>query len=202
MTPEVEWKIDFASRCARKNHTQMKSRSRIMNYTSKKEYLENCRERYPSRNRARKCVMIDVVSDTLGWDRKHIIVAISKHSEQPCSKRSKHILSLWMDSYQANHGSFEAITCARILSDILHILDCITAPHRFVCNSCLGRKTKRANNWIKKFVPTCGSPQAFDQSGWFETDTVSHGSDSSSGALLWNLALNDSHSRWTDLAAF
>ncbi len=79
--------------------------------------------------------MIDGVSDVLGWDRKHaikalngkvslgkkagrrgseatyseaetaVIVGIWKHSEQPCGTRLKQTLPLWLNSYQARHGS-------------------------------------------------------------------------------------------------
>ena len=95
-----------------------------MSHTSNEEWQESCRERYPGRNRAGRSAMIDEVSDTLGWDRKHIfkalnwqvshgkkakrrgsklthgvaeksiIVTIWKHSEQPCGKRFKHTLPL------------------------------------------------------------------------------------------------------------
>ena len=37
-----------------------------MSHTSKEEYLESCRQRYPSRNRAGKSAMIDEASDALG----------------------------------------------------------------------------------------------------------------------------------------
>ncbi len=90
--------------------------------------------------------MIDEVSDTLGWDRKHtikalngqvtlgkqakrrgskprhgvkgqaIIAAIWKHSEQPCGTRLKQTLPLWIDSYQARHGDIDDATRAKILS--------------------------------------------------------------------------------------
>ena len=202
-----------------------------MSHTSKEEYLESCRERYPSRNRAGRSAMIDEVSDTLGWDRKHtikalnrqvthgkkakrrgskpgygpaeqsVIVAIWKHSEQPCGTRLKQTLPLWMDSYQARHGSLEATIHEKILSYSPRTLDRITAPHRSAGSGRLGRKTGRASNRIKKFVPIRCGPQAFDEPGWFEADTVSHGGGSSSGAFLWSLTLTDFHSGWTELAA-
>jgi hypothetical protein len=37
----------------------MKTLSGIMSHTSKEEYLESCRQRYPSRNRAGKSAIID-----------------------------------------------------------------------------------------------------------------------------------------------
>jgi hypothetical protein len=48
-----------------------------MSQKGKIEYLESCRARYPSRNRVGRSAMIDEVSDTLGWDRKHAIKAFS-----------------------------------------------------------------------------------------------------------------------------
>jgi hypothetical protein len=202
-----------------------------MSHTSKEEYLESCRRRYPSRNRAGKSAMIDEVSDTLGWDRKHaikalngrvahgkhakrrgskptygpaeqaVIVAIWKHSEQPCGARLKQTLPLWIDSYQARHGVVDEAVRAKILNYSPRTLDRITAPHRSAGGGRHGRKTGRASNRIKKFVPIRCGPQAFDEPGWLEADTVSHGGGSSSGAFLWSLTLTDFHSGWTELAA-
>jgi len=102
----------------------MKSISGIMSKQSKREYLEACRLRYPSRNQSGKSAMIDEVSDTLGWDRKHtikplnekvnlspqskkrgakpiygkiekeIIISIWKITKQPCGKLLKQTLPL------------------------------------------------------------------------------------------------------------
>jgi hypothetical protein len=102
--------------------------------------------------------MIDEVSDVLGWDRKHaikalngkvslgkkagrrgskatyseaetaVIVGIWKHSEQPCGTRLKQTLPLWLNSYQARHGSLEASIYQKILTCSPRTLDRITAP--------------------------------------------------------------------------
>jgi len=202
-----------------------------MSHKSKEEYLESCRQRYPSRNRAGKTAMIDEVSDTLGWDRKHaikalngrvshgnqakrrgskathgaaeqaVIVAIWKLSEQPCGVRLKQTLPLWLGSYEARQGVLDGSVRARILGYSPRTLDRITAPHRLDGGGRMGRKTGRASNRIKKFVPIRCGPQAFDEPGWLEADTVSHGGGSSSGAFLWSLTLTDFHSGWTELAA-
>ena len=117
-----------------------------MSHQSKEEYIESCRERYPIRNRAGKGAMIDEVSDTLGWERKHtikalngkvslgkkankrdskpkyteaekvVIVEVWKRSEQPCGKRLKTILPLWLPSYQKRHGSLAREVHDNILS--------------------------------------------------------------------------------------
>ncbi|MEY4244241.1 MAG: hypothetical protein RLZZ245_1826 [Verrucomicrobiota bacterium] len=112
---------------------------------------------------------------------------------------SQATLPLWLESYQACHGSLEASIHQKILSYSLRTLDRITAPHRSAGSGRLGRKIGRASNQIKKFVPNRCGPQAFDEPGCFEADTVSHGS--SSGAVLWGLAISDFHSGWTELAA-
>ena len=166
-----------------------------MSHQSKEEYLESCRKRYPSRNRAGRTAMINEISDTFGWDRKHaikalnwqvtygkkakkrgskpsyspveqsVIVVIWKHSEQPCGKCLKHTLPLWIESYQARHAALDAATLAKILSYSPRTLDRITAPNRSAGSGRLGRKTGRASNRIKKFVPIRCGPQAFDEPG-------------------------------------
>jgi len=134
--------------------------------------------------------MIDEVSDVLGWNRKHaikalngkvslgkkarrrgskasysevekaVIVGIWKYSERPCGTRLKQTLPLWLDSYQARHGSLEASTHQKILSYSPRTLDRITAPHRSAGSDRLGRKTGRASNRIKKFVPIRCGPES------------------------------------------
>jgi len=69
-------KAHYCAHCARNNDTQMKIISGIMSNQSKQEYIEARGPCSPSRNRAGKSVMIDEVSDTLGWDRKRTIKAI------------------------------------------------------------------------------------------------------------------------------
>lgn len=203
-----------------------------MSNISKKEYLESCRQRYLSRNRAGRSAMIDEIIDAFGWDRKHaikalngkvthgtkaqkrgskpthgeaeraIIIHIWKHSEQPCGVRLKETLPLWLSSYERRNGDIGAAMRARLLGYSARTLERITQPHRATSESrWKGRKTGRASNRIKKFVPIRCGPQEFDEPGWIEADTVSHGGGSSSGAFLWSLTLTDFHSGWTELAA-
>lgn len=203
-----------------------------MSYISKKEYLESSRARYGGRNRMGRSAMIDEVSETLGWERKHtikalngkvtlgvkakrrgrkathgeeerwIIVGIWKQSEQPCGVRLKATLPLWMESYAARYGAIEEATRERILSYSARTLERITLAHRAVGEGKRkGRKSGRASNRIKAFVPIRCGPQEFDEPGWMEADTVSHGGGSSSGDFLWSLTLTDFYSGWTELAA-
>lgn len=202
-----------------------------MSNKSKEEYLESCRQRYPSRNRMGRSAMIDEVSDTLGWNRKHtikalngkvsmgskakkrgskpsygeeevkIIVMIWKRSEQPCGVRLKQTLPLWLESYQAHHGKITPCVAQKVLGYSPRTLERITAPHRVSGSGRRGRKTGRTSNRIKQFVPIRCGPQAFDEPGWMEADTVSHGGGSSSGWFLWSLTLTDFHSGWTEVSA-
>ena len=210
----------------------METKSGNMSHITKKEFLENCRLRYPNRNRAGRSAMIDEIIDAFGWSRKHaikalnsqvtlgsqgkkrgsklthgeaeraIIVQIWKHSEQPCGVRLKATLPLWLSSYERHQGDMGAALRTRILGYSARTLERITQPHRATSDArWKGRKTGRASNRIKKFVPIRCGPQAFDEPGWMEADTVSHGGGSSSGAFLWSLTLTDFHSGWTELAA-
>lgn len=159
--------------------------------------------------------MIDEVSDTLDWDRKHtikalngkvtlgqkakkrgskptygeaeraIIIKIWKKSEQPCGIRLGNTLPLWLVSNERRHGEIENAIRTRILGYSGRTLDRITFPHRASGEGARKRrKTGRASNRIKKFVPIRCGPQEFDEPGWMEADTVSHGGGSSSGAFL------------------
>lgn len=104
--------------------------------------------------------MISELSEVMGWDRKHtikalngkvsqgkkakkrgskarcseeekrIIVGIWKASEQPCGLRLKATLPLWMESYEAHHGSIEKEVKQRVMSCSARTLERITLVHR------------------------------------------------------------------------
>ena len=201
-----------------------------MSQKSKIEYLESCRARYPSRNSAGKSAMIDEVSDTLGWERKHtikalngkvslgpgghkrgskgtytdddkaVIVGIWKHSEQPCGKRLKPTIALWLDSYERHHGKLPAETRRKVLQCSPRQLDRITAPHKFSGGGRHGRSTGRASHRLKNTIAVRCGPWEVDRPGWMEADTVSHGGGGSSGEFMWSLTLTDIHTGWTELA--
>lgn len=202
-----------------------------MSKQSKEQYLESCRARYPSRNRAGKSAMIDEVSDTLGWERKHaikalngkvslgvkaqqrgskptyteaekeVIVEIWKRSEQPCGKRLKTTLPLWLASYEKRHGKLRAGVKAKVLRCSARQLDRITAPHRVKGSKRYGRSTGRTSHRLKTIIPVQCGPQETDRPGWMEADTVAHGGGSSSGLFMWSLTLTDNYSGWTELSA-
>jgi len=139
---------------------------------------------------------------THGEKEQAIIASIWRSSEQPCGIRLKETLPLWISSYESRHGAIDEVIRTRILGYSARTLDRITFPHRASGEGGRkGRKTGRASNRIKKFVPIRCGPQEFDEPGWMEADTVSHGGGSSSGAFLWSLTLTDFHSGWTELAA-
>jgi len=207
----------------------MKLLSEIMSNKSKEEYLENCRARYPSRNKAGRTVMIDEVSDTMGWDRKHtikalngkvslgkkankrgskpiygelekaVIVEIWKLSEQPCGKRLKETIPLWLSSYERRYAELESEVRKRLLTCSPRQLDRITQPHRMKGEKRYGRSIGRTSHRLKTLIPVKCGPQDVDQPGYMEVDTVSHGGGSSSGEFMWSLTMTDIHCGWTDL---
>ncbi|MFN9819983.1 MAG: integrase, partial [Akkermansiaceae bacterium] len=139
---------------------------------------------------------------THGEEERAVIVYLWKHSEQPCGVRLKETLPLWLKSYERRQGEIDAAMRTRLLDYSPRTLERITQPYRATSEArWKGRKTGRASNRIKKFVPIRCGPQEFDEPGWMEADTVSHGGGSSSGAFLWSLTLTDFHSGWTELAA-
>jgi len=173
--------------------------------------------------------MIDEVSDTMGWDRKHTIKALNgkvslgkkannrgskptygeaektvilkvwKLSEQPCSKRLKPTLPLWLSSYEKRHGKLPEEVRERVLKCSERQLDRITRPHRVGGEKRYGRSRGRTSHRLKTLIPVKCGPQEVDRPGYMEVDTVSHGGGSSSGDFMWSLTMTDLHSGWTDL---
>jgi hypothetical protein len=174
--------------------------------------------------------MIDEVSDTLGWDRKHaikalngqvslgrgarkrgskatytgqvkeVIVEIWKRSEQPCGKLLKPTIPLWLDSYETRHGKLPAATRSKIQQCSARQLDRITAAHKLGQDGRHGRSTGRTSHRLKSTIAVRCGPWEVDRPGWLEADTVSHGGGSSSGEFMWSLTLTDIHTGWTELA--
>jgi hypothetical protein len=174
--------------------------------------------------------MIDEVSDTLGWVRKHtikalngkvslgigakgrgskaiytevekaVIVGIWKRSEQPCGKLLKPTIPLWLESYERDQGELSAATRDKVLQCSARQLDRITAPHKLGDGGRHGRSRGRSSHRLKTTVAVRCGPWEVDRPGWLEVDTVSHGGGSSSGEFMWSLTLTDIHTGWTELA--
>ena len=117
--------------------------------------------------------MIDEVSDTLGWARKH---ASTQARKLPAETRRK------------------------VLQYSPCQLDRITAPHELSDKGRYGRSTGRASHRLKHTIAVRCGPWEVDRPGWLEADTVSQGGGSSSGEFMWSLTLTDIHSGWTELA--
>ena len=207
----------------------MKLLSEIMSKENKEAYLESCRARYPSRNKAGRTRMIDEVSDTLGWNRKHtikalnghvslgakankrgskpqygekekeVIIGIWKQSEQPCGRRLKSTIPLWLESYEKHYGTLPAEVKGRVLKCSERQLDRVTKPHRVEGVKRYGRSSGRTSHRLKTLIPVKCGPQEVDLPGYMEVDTVSHGGGSSSGDFMWSLTMTDMHSGWTEL---
>jgi hypothetical protein len=209
----------------------MKTLSEIMSNQSKEEYLNSCRVRYPSRNRKGRSLMIDEVSDTLGWNRKHtikalngqvskgiqankrgskpiyteieseIIIYIWKRAEQPCSIRLKEFLPLWLPSYEKRHGKLDDADASKILKCSPRQLDRITKPHRLEGVGRLGRKTGRRSHRLKQKISIFCGPWDVDSPGWMECDTVAHGGGCNNGNYMHTLTMTDIYSGWTEVNA-
>ena len=131
--------------------------------------------------------MIDEVSDTLGWDRKHaikalngkvslgkkatrrgskptyseadksVIVGIWKRCEQPCGKRLKSTIPLWLESYERHYGELTEATRNKVLHCSTRQLDRITAPHKLSDSGRYGRSSGRTSHRLKTTIPVrCG----------------------------------------------
>ena len=92
-----------------------------MSHTSKEHYLESCRQRYPSRNRAGKSTMIDEVSDTLGWDRKHTIKALGRKVSEETKTQLRAIRAIRADLDPMDLAADIEARLGRIFTVVAHI---------------------------------------------------------------------------------
>ncbi len=80
-----------------------------------------------------------------------VLERIWKSSEQPCGKRLKALLPLWLEPYEAEHGPLESGTRAKVLKVSAAQIDRLLAPKKVGC--CKGRCGTKPGTLLKTQIP-------------------------------------------------
>jgi hypothetical protein len=128
-----------------------------------------------------------------------IIKEIWKTSEQPCGKRLKVVLEVWLPYWIKERGPLPEEQLQRILSTGAATLDRVLSSI----------KVKRKKPWgppkglraIQAEIPIRQGAWTATECGWIEGDTVAHCGSSMKGSFVWTLTLTDIMSQWTELGA-
>ena len=118
-------------------------------------------------------------------------------AEQPCGKRLKPVLPIWLRSYEKRHGRLGSLVRSKLLKISPAQIDRVLAPYQ-------AEQPKRAvlpprNNALKEATPVRAETWNVNQPGWLECDTVAHCGGAMDGSFLWSLCGVDIFSGWTEV---
>lgn len=135
-----------------------------------------------------------------GDAERTVLKAIWLAAEQPCGKRLKAAVPLWMPYYESEHGVLEAGVRSRLLVMSASTMDRLLSPCRASLGS-RGRCGTRPGTLLRKHIPIRTEHWDVSGPGWLEADTVAHCGESMAGDFCWSVTLTDVHTQWTETRA-
>jgi hypothetical protein len=121
-------------------------------------------------------------------------------AEQPCGKRLKAAVPLWIPYYEREHGSVEGAVRQRLLEMSASTIDRLLSPCRASLGS-RGRCGTRPGTLLRNQIPIRTEHWDVSGPGWLEADTVAHCGESMAGDFCWSVTLTDVHTQWTETRA-
>jgi len=118
-------------------------------------------------------------------------------AEQPCGKRLKAALPLWLPYYEAERGGLDEPLRHRLLELSAATIDRLLEPCRVELGS-RGRCGTRPGTLLRKQIPVRTEHWDVAGPGWVEADTVAHCGESMAGDFCWSLTVTDVHTQWTE----
>lgn len=120
-------------------------------------------------------------------------------SDQPCGKRLKMSLPLWLPYYSKHFSPLEPSVYTALLKMSASTIDRLLSDARV--KSKKGLSGTKPGKLLKKHIPV--KTEQWDESkpGFLEADTVAHCGTSLAGSFVWSLTMTDINSTWTELRA-
>jgi len=137
---------------------------------------------------------------TYGEAERTVLKVIWLAAEQPCGKRLKAAVPLWLPDYEREHGALEGGLRGRVLKMSAATMDRLLAPCRVSLGS-RGRCGTRPGTLLRKQIPIRTEHWDVAGPGWLEADTVAHCGESMAGDFVWTVTLTDVHTQWTETRA-
>jgi hypothetical protein len=126
--------------------------------------------------------------------------AIWLSAEQPCGKRLKAALPLWLPFYEKRHGQLKSKVKAKVLAASAATIDRLLAPCRISLGS-RGRCSTRPGTLLRSQIPIRTEHWEVSGPGFIEADTVAHCGESMAGEFCWSITATDVHTQWTETRA-
>lgn len=197
-----------------------------MGIFERKSYLTAILLRYSQGTRIEKRAILDEFCAVCNYNRKYAIRLLRKNpvtpkqkrgpkskyqneallnplkhfwfaSDQPCSRKLKAIIPLWLPSYEVAYGPLDAEIKQKLLSISRATIDRVLLPVRKVCKI-KGRCTTKPGSLLKSHIPIQFSHWDIQQPGFLEADTVAHCGDTVAGHFAWSITATDICTGWTE----
>lgn len=135
-----------------------------------------------------------------GPEVTEVLWEIWKLSEQPCGKRLKALLPLWLPSYEAWKGRLSPEVRKNVLSISPAQADRLLKPRKAAEERRIRSGTK-PGGLLRSQIPIRTRHDEVTAPGWLEADTVAHCGGSMEGNFIWSITFTDIHTGWTCLRA-
>lgn len=197
-----------------------------MGYQERKSYLAAILLRYANANKSEKIKILDEFCAVCEYNRKYAIRLLKKGpserqtrsgpksrytepsllealkriwltADQPCGKRLKPILRLWLPSYEATYGTLSDDVKQKILNISAASIDRLLKAIR-PTNQPKGRCTTKPGSLLKSHIEIQFSHWDIQQLGYLEADTVAHCGNTVAGNFAWSLTVTDICTGWTE----
>jgi hypothetical protein len=135
-----------------------------------------------------------------GAAEREVIKVIWLGAEQPCGKRLKAALPLWLFFYEKRRGQLDRKVKAKVLAASAATIDRLLAPCRIRLGS-RGRCGTRPGTLLRSQIPIRTEHWDVNGPGFIEADTVAHCGESMAGEFCWSITATDVHTQWTETRA-
>src|SRR5437016_11239663 len=135
-----------------------------------------------------------------GSAEREVIKAIWLKAEQPCGKRLKVALGIWLPHYEKRNGPLPRALQGKVLAASAATLDRLLAPCRVALGS-RGRCGTRPGTLLRSQIPIRTEHWEVSGPGFIEADTVAHCGESMAGEFCWSITATDVHTQWTETRA-
>lgn len=135
-----------------------------------------------------------------GAKEREVIKAIWLAAEQPCGKRLKAALKLWLPHYEKRKGRLPRVVALKLQQISAATIDRLLRPCRVALGS-RGRCGTRPGTLLRSQIPIRTEHWDVRGPGFIEADTVAHCGESMVGEFCWSITATDVHTQWTEARA-
>lgn len=135
-----------------------------------------------------------------GEAERAVLKVIWLKAEQPCGKRMRAALPIWLPYYEKHHGGLSPSLRRNLLAVSAATIDRLLAPCRVALGS-RGRCGTRPGTLLRSQIPIRTEHWDVSGPGYIEADTVAHCGQSMAGEFCWSITATDVHTQWTETRA-